>query len=55
LGLKLKGSVLTITADLDKASHASFTGKSEVIGTTGGNLEIADGVILNVNLYRPLR
>ncbi len=54
----LKGSILTIEVDLAKAGQPSGSGKSIVLGSTEGNVDLsdlgkaADGVKLGVNCYR---
>jgi hypothetical protein len=51
---KVVGNKLTIEVDLSQAGHASASGKSMVIGSTEGNVEIpgSNGLILGVNAYR---
>ena len=54
IGIEVKGKVLTITIDLSVKGNASASGKSIVLASTKGNVEIpgAPGVKLGVNVYR---
>ena len=47
-----KGSVLTITVDLSKTFGRSKSGKSIIIATTAGNVQVQPGVFMGVNVYR---
>ena len=52
---KITGNVLTITVNLDAATTASASGKTQVIASTRGNvkLDTPKGTIhLGLNLYR---
>jgi len=53
--LKVEGSKLVITVDLAKQAGASKSGKSIVIGTSGGNVDVPGhpGVKLGLNVYKP--
>lgn len=51
---KVAGTVLTITIDVSKAGTRSASGKSDVIASTKGNVVLADGLRLGLNLYRPV-
>jgi len=48
----VKNDVLTITIDLAKEHGRSKSGKTIIIGTTQGNVEIAKDVRLGVNCYK---
>jgi hypothetical protein len=52
--LTINGKLLTITVDLSKEQGESKSGKSVVIGSTDGNVEVqgAAGVKLGLNVYR---
>lgn len=49
---KLAGSVLTLTIDLSHRAGKSSTGKSDIIATTSGNMDLGNGVRLGVNCFR---
>lgn len=48
---------LVITVDLDKRFGESASGKSVIIGTTGGNVMLPEleGVMVGVNVYEKIR
>jgi hypothetical protein len=50
--LDVTGNILTITVDLSKKGTRSASGKSEVIGSTHGNVSTPDGVSIGLNVYR---
>lgn len=52
----VKGSTLTITVDLRKRLGPSSSGKTELVASTGGNVQI-DGtdVKLGLNAYVPAK
>jgi ABC-type Fe3+/spermidine/putrescine transport system ATPase subunit len=50
--VKVEGNKAVITIDLNKELGRSGSGKTTIIGTTGGNQEIKPGVFLGVNCYR---
>jgi hypothetical protein len=52
--MEVKGKVLTITVDLSQQHGISASGKSEVIASTGGNIEVpgTDGVKIGLNVYK---
>ena len=49
---KLNGQVLTLTIDLSKTLHKSASGKSTIVATTGGNVDVGNGLYIGVNCYR---
>ena len=49
---KLAGHVLTLTIDLSHRAGKSSTGKSDIIATTSGNMDLGNGVRLGVNCFR---
>jgi len=51
---KVVGKKMVITVDLSKTYGVSKSGKSEIIATTSGNVDIGDGVKLGINCYRPV-
>jgi len=52
--MKVEHGKLTITVDLTKELGPSASGKSIIIATTEGNVEVpgADDVKLGINVYR---
>lgn len=49
-----EGNILLIRCDLSAETKASASGKSEVIGTTNGNVAVpGTDLKLGLNLYRP--
>jgi hypothetical protein len=52
--MKLAGNVLTITVDLSKDQGPSKSGKTIIIGTTGGNAAVPGkpDIKLGLNCYR---
>ncbi len=50
----VKGDTLTLVIDLTKNQGESGSGKSEIVATSGGNVEVDDtkGLRLGLNLYR---
>lgn len=53
--MEVKGNKLTITVDLSAKGETSGSGKSEVIASTKGNVDVpgAAGVKLGLNVYKP--
>jgi len=49
---EVKGNILTIKIKLDAKTKPSASGKTLIIGTTGGNKDIGEGVVLGVNCYK---
>ena len=53
---EVAGGVLVIRVDLDPrrvSFHASKSGKSSVVGTTGGARRVGNGTVLNLTVYQP--
>ena len=50
--VKIEKGKAIITVDLSKRFGPSKSGKSEIIGTTGGNVEVTDGVFMGLNVYK---
>jgi hypothetical protein len=52
--VELDGNILTIRSDISAASVESKSGKSEVVGSTNGNVAVpGTDLKLGLNLYRP--
>jgi predicted acyl esterase len=51
---EVKGKTLTITVDLGRDLGPSKSGKTNMIATTKGNMEVpgTDGVKIGLNVYR---
>jgi hypothetical protein len=50
---EIKSGKLLITVDLSKSGAPSKSGKSVIIGSTHGNIQVAPGVVLSLNVYKP--
>jgi hypothetical protein len=52
--MKVTGKKLVITVDLAKKHGLSSSGKSEIIASTEGNMEVpnSDGAIIGLNIYK---
>lgn len=50
---KTEGKTLTIEVDLAANQGKSASGKSTVIASSRGSIDIGDGVKLGLNVYRP--
>lgn len=50
------GKLLTLRIDMSKAGELSESGKSLIIASTHGGLQLGDeaGTTLNLNLYKPV-
>lgn len=57
IAMKQVGNILTITIDTSERHGVSGSGKSEVIASTGGNIEVpgAPGVKIGINCYTPVK
>ena len=53
--MEVQGETLVITIDLSKAFGLSGSGKSVIIASTGGNIEVPgrEEVKIGLNVYRP--
>lgn len=49
---KVVGKNLTIVVDLSKTHGVSKSGKSEIIATTSGNVDVGGGIKLGLNCYK---
>jgi hypothetical protein len=47
-----KGNSLVFTVDLSTKVGDSKSGKSVVIATTGGNVDVGDGIMVGLNVYK---
>lgn len=52
INIKTEGSTLTLTIDLGKTHGPSHSGKSIIIATTNGNVAIAPGISMGLNIYK---
>ena len=50
--MEVKGTKLIIEVDLTKDNGLSGSGKNTIIGTTGGNVEVKDGIMAGINIYK---
>lgn len=50
---KIEGTRMTIELDLGCDLGPSTSGKSQKVATTGGNISVAGGLKLGLNLYEP--
>ena len=50
--VNIDGDMLTITIRLPKTGTISASGKSEVLASTRGNIDVGGGLKLGLNLYR---
>lgn len=52
----VKGNTLTITIDLSKKQGVSKSGKSQIIATTAGIVDVpgGNGAKLRLNLFKPV-
>ena len=50
---KVEGDKLTITVDLKSDLGPSKSGKTNVIATSHGNMDVGNSVKLGLNVYRP--
>lgn len=46
------GTKLVITVDLTNNAGVSGSGKSIMIATSGGNVDVGDGVKMGLNIYK---
>lgn len=52
LKTEVKGNMLIMTVDLSKDLGPSKSGKSTLIATTAGNVQVAPGVMAGINIYK---
>ena len=50
--MKKEGTILTIKIDLSETHGPSKTGKTIIIASTGGNVDVGEGVKLGINCYK---
>jgi len=49
---KIDGKILTLTIDLSRDVGPSKSGKSRIVATTSGNIQLPDGAKIGLNIYR---
>jgi len=49
---KVEGNKLHITVDLSKSFGPSSTGKTTIVASSKGNVEVAPGVKMGINVYK---
>lgn len=47
-----KKGIMTITVDTNKEFGLSRSGKTTIIATSSGNVEVEEGIYLGLNVYR---
>jgi len=52
---KIEGTKLTIDVDLSHNSGKSKSGKSIVIASSNGNIDVGNDVKLGLNVYKPVK
>ena len=50
--VKIDGTKLTITVDTSKSFGPSKSGKTTIIASSEGNVEIAPGIKMGLNIYK---
>ena len=53
--IELGDGVVIVTMRTDEDLGLSSTGRSRLIATTGGNVEVGEGLYLGLNLIKPLK
>lgn len=51
----IKGNKLIIEVDLSKEYGLSASGKSVSVASTKGNKAVADGIMMGINIYKPVK
>ena len=54
LAVNKSGNKVTLTFDLGKNSGTSKSGKSVMVSSSHGNIELAENTFINYNVYRTL-
>jgi hypothetical protein len=52
--IEIKGNLLIVKVDLTKRLHPSGSGKTMIVGTTGGNAALPGGLKVGLNVYAPI-
>lgn len=52
IDIKVEKEKMVITVDLTKTHGASKTGKSVIIASSEGNVPVAPGVFMGLNVYK---
>jgi hypothetical protein len=50
--MKVEGNILTVKVDLSKDFGPSASGKTTIIATTEGNVNVKDLIKLGLNVYK---
>jgi hypothetical protein len=50
--VKVEGNILNIKVDLTKSFGPSKSGKTTIIASTEGNVEVAPGIKMGLNIYK---
>jgi hypothetical protein len=50
--VKIEGNELTVKVDLTKSFGKSKSGKTTIIASTEGNVEVAPGIKMGLNIYK---
>ena len=50
--IEIKGKKMVITIDTSKEFGLSKSQKTKIVASTGGNIEVEDGLFLGLNAYR---
>jgi hypothetical protein len=51
--IEVKGDKLVVTVDLTKRLRPSGSGKTVIVGTSGGNAALPGGLRVGVNVFAP--
>lgn len=51
--IKVEGDKLIVTVDLTKRLRPSATGKTIIVGTSGGNAALPGGLRVGLNVFAP--
>jgi len=52
--IKVEGDTLIVRVDLKKRLRPSGTGKTTIVGTSGGNAALPGGLKVGINVFAPL-
>jgi len=51
--IEVKGDKLVVTVDLTKRLRPSGSGKTVIVGTSGGNAALPGGLRVGINVFAP--
>jgi len=51
--IEVKGDKLVVTVDLTKRLRPSGSGKTVIVGTSGGNAALPNGLRVGLNVFAP--